>query len=226
MQREEVLKQLMAEAEPLYRAFSANLLPGVQGILGVRLPTLRRLAKTIAKGDVEAYLQTKPGEYHEERLLRGLVIGILKEEPQVILRHIAEFIPEIDNWAICDSFCSGLKITKQHKNLVWEFLQPYFVSEEEYFARFAVVMLLNYYVEEDRMEEVLATLRSVQSQAYYAKMAVAWAISVCMAKDPEQTLRFLDKNSFDEFTIKKALQKSMESYRVSESTKSIIRQLR
>lgn len=226
MQREEIRDQLLAMAEPEYRAFSTNLLPGSFEILGVRLPALRRLAKDIAKGDVKAYLQKKPGGYHEERLLRGLVIGTLKEDPQTILRYVAEFVPEIDNWAICDSFCSALKITKQHKDLVWEFLKPYFIAEEEYSVRFAVVMLLNYYIEEDRMEEVLNTLLSVRCQAYYAKMAVAWAISICMGKDPEQTLRFLDRNPFDDFTIKKALQKSMESYRVSESTKSIIRQLR
>ncbi len=216
----------MALAEEEYRQFSSTLTPGCKNILGVRLPKLRIMAKTIAKGDWRSYLAEAGADTFEEAMLKGMVIGYIKADLEEILTLTEEFIPLIDNWAVCDSFCSGLKITKKHKAQVWDFLKPYLESDKEYEIRFAVVMLLNYYVDPEYASMAFTYFDQIKHQGYYVKMAVAWAISIYFIKLPELTLHYLKENQLEEFTYHKALQKITESLRVDPETKDLIRQMR
>lgn len=222
----EIRKQLLAEADPEYKKFSSSLIPNVDNMLGVRLPLLRKIAKTIAKEDWRAYLEQAKDDYFEEVMLQGMVIGYAKMDMEERLSFVAHFIPKINNWSVCDSFCSTLKCTKDHKEIVWNFLQRYLSSENEYDVRFAVVMLLNYYVERDYVERVLQLLDGVNHEGYYVKMAVAWAISICFVKFPEITFDYLQNNSLDDVTYNKALQKIIESNRVDHETKQRIREMK
>jgi len=216
----------MADAD--YRAFAASLIPTIddRSVIGVRLPQLRRLAQQIARGDWRTFLLTYEDEYFEETMLRGMVIGYIRADIEEVLQFAAQFVPGIQNWSICDSFCAGLKVTRKHRDRVWKFLQPYFLSENEYELRFAVVMLLNYYIDEAYIEEVLKRLNGIRHDGYYVKMAVAWAVSACFVKLPERTLLFLRHNDLDDFTYHKALQKIIDSRQVDERTKTMIRQLK
>ncbi len=218
-----VKQQLQALAEPDYQRFMQKLLPGVENILGVRTPKLRKLAQQLARGDWRTYLATAQDNTLEETMISGMVIGYAKAEIEEILRHIAWFVPKINNWAVCDSFCSTLKITRQYPQTVWSFLQSYLQEEREYFLRFAVVMLLQYYIQEPYIRPVLTSLDAVQPQGYYAQMAVAWAISICFREFPDQTMDYLHHNHLDDFTYHKALQKIIESLKVDPQTKAIIR---
>ncbi|WCR28566.1 DNA alkylation repair protein [Paenibacillus thiaminolyticus] len=218
--------QIMALADEKYRQFSASLIPNINNVVGVRLPGLRKLARNIAKGDWRAYLAQADSDYFEEVMLQGMVIGCAKADVEEILHHIAAFVPKIDNWSVCDSFCSGLKITSLHKERVWEFIQPYLESDKEYDIRFGVVMLLNYYVDELYIHRVLERLDRITHEGYYVKMAVAWAVSICFVKLPDITMDYLRSNSLDDFTYNKALQKITESYRVAPETKALIRSMK
>ncbi|NGP59273.1 DNA alkylation repair protein [Paenibacillus thiaminolyticus] len=218
--------QIMALADEKYRQFSASLIPNINNVVGVRLPELRKLARNIAKGDWRAYLAQADSDYFEEVMLQGMVIGCAKADVEEILHHIAAFVPKIDNWSVCDSFCSGLKITSLHKERVWEFIQPYLESDKEYDIRFGVVMLLNYYVDELYIHRVLERLDRITHEGYYVKMAVAWAVSICFVKLPDITMDYLRSNSLDDFTYNKALQKITESYRVAPETKALIRSMK
>jgi len=213
-------------AEEDYQKFSSSLLPGAKNVLGVRLPKLREAAKKIAKGDWRTYLETCDNYYFEEIMLQGMVIGYAKSDIEEILKYAAAFIPSIDNWSLCDSFCSGLKITKNNKDRVWQFLQPYLFSDEEYHIRFGIVILLNYFIEIEYIERVLAALDKINHEGYYVKMAAAWAVSICYIKLPEKTLEFLQNNNLDDFTYNKALQKITESYRVDKEIKGIIKNMK
>ena len=144
----EVRERLLALSEESYRAFSARLLPPHVRLMGVRLPALRRLARELAKGDWRSWLDTADSEYFEEILLQGMVIGYIKADVEEVLARTAAFVPLIDNWSVCDSFCSGLKAAREHRERVWSFLQPYFTSEQEFDVRFAVVMGLFYYIDD------------------------------------------------------------------------------
>ena len=218
--------QIMALADEKYRQFSASLIPNINNVVGVRLPELRKLARIIAKGDWRAYLAQADSDYFEEVMLQGMVIGCAKADVEEILHHIAAFVPKIDNWSVCDSFCSGLKITSLHKERVWEFIQPYLESDKEYDIRFGVVMLLNYYIDEHYIHLVLERLDRITHEGYYVKMAVAWAVSICFVKLPDITMDYLGSNSLDDFTYNKALQKITESYRIAPETKVLIRSMK
>lgn len=236
--RQSIQEKLNELADEKYQAFSQKLTPGKTNILGVRLPVLRKLAGEIAKEDWRAYLKeamedsiepqvTEQGNEAEasmeEVLLQGMVIGKCKADIEEILCLTAAFIPKIDCWPVCDSFCTSLKITNNHRERVWEFLQPYLRSGKEYEIRFGVVMLLNYYILPEYAPSAFAHFDRIVHEGYYVKMAVAWAISIYFIKLPELTLPYLRDNQLDDFTFNKALQKITESYRVEQDTKEMIR---
>ena len=213
-----IRKQIFELIDTDYQKFSAALIPTINNVLGVRLPELRKIAKKIAKGAKD--------EYWEEIMLQGMVIGYVKTDIEELLFYVASFVPKIDNWSVCDSFCIGLKSTKENKERVWEFLQPYLSSKKEYEIRFGVVMLLDFYIETEYIERVLNLLDRVKHEGFYAKMAVAWAVSICYVKLPDLTMEYLRNNMLDDFTYNKALQKITESNRVDKETKSIIRSMK
>jgi 3-methyladenine DNA glycosylase AlkD len=139
---------------------------------------------------------------------------------------IAGFIPKIDNWAVCDSFSGALKFAKKNRERVWEFIEPYIVSNKEFEARFAAVMLLIYYTDREYFERTIEALKSIKHDGYYAKMAVAWAYSVTAAEHPEETFAALSDPALDEFVKSKAIQKMIESRRVDPSIKQRAREMR
>ncbi len=223
----EIRQQLQALAEEEYRDFAMKLTPGIENILGVRLPALRKLAREIAKGDWAAYLAAAEDDSFEEVMLQGLVIGYAKGTPAEILPHIRRFIPKINSWSICDTFCSNLKIAAKNKAVFWDFLQPYLREEEEFSVRFGVVMLIAHYITAEDIQRVLFALRVQPHPGYYVKMAVAWAVSVCFIKFPEETFSFLNDNELDDFTYNKAL--PTENHRISphrSKTKARIRAMK
>nr|WP_320146167.1 DNA alkylation repair protein [uncultured Anaeromusa sp.] len=221
-----IKEMLEGMADPKYQQFAAALLPNVDNLLGVRLPLLRKLAQKIAKEDWRSYLRSKDPCYFEETMLQGMILGYVRTDVEELLAYVVEFVPRIDNWSVCDSFCSGLKFTQNHKELVWNFLQPYLVSTQEYEIRFGVVMLLSFFIEEDYIDSVLLRLHALRQEGYYAKMAVAWALSICYVKFSELTLVSLQSSPLDTFTYNKALQKITESYRVDAESKIKIRSMR
>ncbi|MDR0271488.1 DNA alkylation repair protein [Paenibacillus sp.] len=221
-----IREKLLELADDEYQKFSASLIPGISNMLGVRIPELRKMAKQIAKEDWRAYLQHAESDYFEEIMLQGMLIEYVKADVDEKLELTSSFIPKIDNWSVCDSFCTGLKFTKNYQDLVWEFLQPYLQSDKEYEIRFGVVMLLNYYVNETYIERVLHILDNIRYDAYYVRMAVAWALSICYVKQPKPTMTYLQQSSVDDFTYNKALQKITESLRVDAETKRLIRSMK
>jgi len=221
-----IREQLFNLADEKYRQFQSGLCPDTDGIIGVRLPVLRKLAKEIIKGDWRAYLKNADNQYFEEIMLTGMVIGYVKADAEEILKYVAEFVPQIDNWAVCDSFCTGLKFTKVNKSRVWDFLQPYLFSTEEFQIRFGVVMLLDYYIEDDYIDKVLDIFNEIKHEGYYVKMAVAWAVSMCFVKYETKTMDFLEKNELDDFTYNKAIQKTIESLQVDQETKAILKKMK
>ena len=123
-------------------------------------------------------------------------------------------------------FCTGLKITKKQKEEMWELIEKYLKSNQEFELRFAIVMILDFYVEEKYIERIFQIFERITSQYYYVQMAVAWAISICLIKFYEQTLEFLKFAKLDLFTYNKALQKAIESYQITKEQKEILRKMK
>lgn len=218
-------EQLSEMADPGYRNFIMPLMPGVNDVVGVRLPQLRRLAREIAQGDDrQAYLGKEDGGCFEERMLRGMVIGYMRCTPVEKLEHVARFVPQIDNWAVCDSFCWTLR--REESAPMWQFIQPYFRSPSEYDVRFAAVMALRNFIDEEHLEALLAIFDGIRHEGYYARMAVAWAVSVAFVRFPERTLEWLRACRLDDWTFNKSLQKIVESLRVDDAAKRVVRSMK
>lgn len=223
---EEVRERLKALADPKYREFHSSLLPGTENVLGVRTPDLRKLAKEIQKHDWKMFLTENDRTWYENDILQGLVIAGAKMDSQERLSRIREFLPRIENWAVCDIFCGSLKDADRYPELYWEFLQPCFRSEKPYELRFAVVMLLSHFMKKEYLERAFALLDKIHHEDYYVRMAVAWAVSVYFIHFQTETFAYLKENSLDDWTYNKALQKIVESYRVSPETKARIRAMK
>ena len=218
--------KLFELSDDKFKTFHSRLCPNTDNIIGVRLPLLRQLAKEIAKGDWRNFLSNSKEEYYEEILINGLVIAYAKCDVEERLNYIESFVPKIDDWAICDSFCNTLKFVNKNKEIMWEFIQSYLKSYNEFEIRFAVVIILNYYITEDYIDLVLKTLDNIKHDGYYVKMAVAWAISMCFIKFEEKTMAYLKDNSLDDFTYNKSLQKICESHRIDKNTKELIKSMK
>lgn len=222
----EIEKRIFELADEKYKEFHSGLCPNTKNIIGVRVPVLRNYAKEIAKGDFRTYLDNAKNEYYEEIMLQGMVIGLSKMDVEERLNYIKKFVPQIDNWAICDVFCAGLKFVNKNKEEVWKFLKTYKNSKEEFELRFFIVMLLEFYITDNYINQVINILDTIKHEGYYVKMGIAWTISVAYIKYPKITMEYLKNNTLDDFTYNKALQKIVESYRVSEVDKEVIRSMK
>lgn len=226
--KQKIKKELKALADKKYKKFQENLCPGTENIMGIRVPVLRNYAKKLAKEyDIKYLLENIDDEYYEEIMLQGMLIGLEKDKNiKNILNDMEKFIPKIDNWAICDVFCAGLKFTKKYMNELWEFIQKYLNSDKEFENRFAIVMILDYYISEEYLEKIFEIFDNIKSEKYYVQMAVAWAISICLIKYYERTINYLKTAKIDKFTYNKGIQKALESYRITDERKKELRKMK
>lgn len=208
-----------------FKDFTSALIPGSRPIIGVRVPVLRQIAKEIVKGDWRTYLKDATEDTYEEVAIKGFVIGYVKEELGALLPYIAEHIEKIDDWSLCDGFCSNLKIVAKHPSEFLEFLLPYSKEDDEFKQRVVAVMLMNYYLADEYMDMSLNVLDSLKNEKYYCKMAVAWAIATAWVKQRDKTFAYMQdgNNTLDNWTYNKAIQKMLESHRVSDEDKVMLR---
>ncbi len=223
---EEIRNELILLKEEKYQKFSSSLIPGVNNLLGVRVPIIRKIAQRLIKNKEVEYLEKAEDIYFEETMLKGLMIGNIKGEIEDVLKEVELFIPKINNWSICDSFCSELKIVRKNKEKVWSFLEKYYSSEEVYEIRFAVVLMLFHFIEEEYIDNILAVCDIITNEEYYVKMAVAWCLSICYVKFPEKTHEYLLENNLDDETFNKTIQKIRESFRVDKEAKEKLNKLK
>ena len=171
--RKEIRDRISEYAENEYRDFSAALIPGAKPLLGVRLPKLREIAKEIAKGDWRSEVAYAEGEYadvyFEETMLRGMIIGYGTAKKDVTesegIQYLEKFIPMIDDWSVCDSFCNSFTFANKHRDAVWEVLQNYLYSDKEFAVRVALILLLSQYLKYDSDNKKMPRNRSVSMAA-------------------------------------------------------------
>lgn len=221
-------KELFELQDKKYQEFQKKLCPGTESIIGIRVPILRNYAKDLLKKyNFKEIMECVKDNYYEEIMLQGMLIGGAKENFDVIIKYIEEFIPKIDNWAVCDTFCTGLKITKKHKEEMWLFVQKYLKSKKEFEVRFGVVMILGYFIDEEHLEDNFKLFNSIKIDKYYVQMAVAWAISICLIRYYDRTVTYLQEEAeLDNFTYNKSIQKATESYRITDEQKEFLRKLK
>ena len=210
-----------------------NALPG-RRILGLHLPEMKQVAKALAKQtDARDILHAFEQEYqadrfsltYEETLIWGLTINALKCTPEERFSLLKAYIPILDNWAVCDSFCCNAKwALKLSPQTLWEFLSPYYNSNKEFEVRFAIVMSMCYLMKEEWLPIIFRQLETlnlskIQSEyttlpsPYYVRMGMAWLLATALAKFPDATRKFINTSSLTEDVKRLYARKARESFR-------------
>jgi len=212
-----------------YKKFHEKLCPTKYEILGIKIPTLRKIAKELLKNfEYKDFLNTMDNSIYEHIMLEGFIIANLKISYDEKIGLIKNYLPKIDNWAICDIFVSELKFIKNNKKDFLVFLKTIMNINEAFYKRFIIVSLLNYYIDDEYLDLVLEYAIKIKDDNYYVKMAIAWCLSICLIKYFDYTIKFMinNKNNIDKWTYNKALQKGIESLRISKDNKDILKKMK
>ena len=226
---QKTIQQQLFELQDLkYRDFHAKLVPGmdVNDIIGVRTPELRKLAKQLAKDErVGDFLAVLPHRYLDEMNLHGFIISELKDYNDC-LEEIERFLPYVNNWATCDLLSP--KAFKQKKNRVRliEDIKRWMASDEPFIIRFGIEMLMSFYLDEDFKPEYLKWVSDIRHEHYYVKMMVAWYFATALAKQWESTLPYIVESTLEKWTHNKAIQKAVDSYRITPEQKELLKSYR
>ena len=223
---QKVQKQLMAMQDLKYRDFQCKLMPTVASdtVIGVRTPELRKFAKEFSKKpDVDEFLKILPDKYYEENNLHGFLIETIKDYDRVIT-ELDAFLPYVDNWATCDLMRP--KIFQKHLEELLGKIKEWINDDHTYTIRFGIEMLMSFYLDEQFCPEFLELVSYVQSEEYYVNMMVAWYFATALAKQYDDTLPYIEQHRLSKWTHNKAIQKAVESYRISDGQKTYLRTLK
>lgn len=220
-----LIKKLKENKDLKYKEFNSKIISTKYPMIGVKTPILKNIAKEISKKDYKTFLQNKNTDYYETVLIEGFVISNIKDIKEALI-YFDKFIKKIDNWAICDMTVSSMKIVKKNKDIFKDKIKEYLNSKEEFTVRVGIILLLDYYLEEEYLDEVFSLIDNIKREEYYINMAIAWLISIALIKYKDKTLKYLKVCNLDDFTYNKALQKARESKRISKEDKKYYQKLK
>lgn len=216
-------EKLFSLADEKYRDFNSKLVPTVppEKIIGIRTPDLRKLAKEMS--DAEKFTSALPHEYLEENHLHGFLIE-KEKDPQKAVEMLDEFLPYVDNWETCDQI--KLKPFKKHPEILLEAVGRWITSDKTYVVRFAIICLMKYFLDGDFSEEYPKLVANVQSDEYYVVTAKAWYFATALAKQRDAVLPYITEKKLDEKTHALTIKKAVESFRISDEDKQLLRRLK
>ena len=229
MTRQHLLQQLRSMADSKNADFCNRINHCATPSLGVRVPILRQLARQAAMENPSALLdelETATPQFHEEHVLCGLLIGAAALSDQERKIHLDRWVSGILSWADCDCGCSSLKFIGKCTEAWDSYCTKWLTYEGEFQRRFALVTLMQYFIQADYIDRLLDIFAADHGDAYYVRMAQAWALSVCFIKFRDKTLTLLQKRNMDPWVQNKTIQKCQESYRVSMQDKALLKTLK
>ena len=225
-----IKEELLKLQDEKYKEFNSSLCPdNNRKMIGIRVPILREFSKKLLKEyTLEEIVNNIDTEYFEEVMVRGFCIAYTKMEFKDKYRYIDDFIPLIDSWAITDSFVPSLKIKEKDLKSVLKYIQNYLKSDKEFYIRFAVIMYLDYFITDEFVDKVIEDLNNISHDGYYVKMGVAWCLCEIGIKYYNKFIYYMksNDNKLDKFTYNKTIQKMIESYRVTNEQKDILRDMK
>ena len=219
----EFISYLFEIRDSKYKEFHSTL--GVDNVIGIRIPTMREIAKEIYRGNYKEFLSLVETNYYEEITIYGFVIDNIKELDTSVY-YLDKYKYMINNWASCDTFCSSYKIVKKNKDYFFNYINKNINSNNLWIRRLCFVLLLDYYVEEEYIDNIFMLCDKYNTKDYYVQMAVAWLISVCFVKYRDKTINYIKNNKLDDFTHNKSIQKIKESLRVCKEDKTFVDKLK
>ena len=217
---DKITKQLISLSEEKYRLFQEKLVPDNKyEILGIRVPILRNFAKKMEEDDKIKFLQSLPHRYYDENILHSILISNMKNYDDIIA-NLETFLPFVDNWAVCD--CISPKIMKKYPDKFYSFIVQCTKSKHSYTIRFAIDMLLQFYLDEHFDKSHLSLVKNIVSEEYYVNMAKAWYFSMALVKKYDSAIKLIEEKSMDKFVQNKSIQKARESYKIDDETKKYL----
>lgn len=223
----DIIQRLMDMRDEKYRTFTSQLIPNVSidTMIGVRLPNVKALARELVKnGEYVEFISSLPHKYFEEYHLHSYIISIIKDFDKCIIA-LDELLPYIDNWSVCDSLRPKCFLNNKEKALIH--INRWLESEHTYTKRFAIEMLMVYYLNEDFDPEYLDTVSKIDAEDYYLKMMIAWYFATALAKQSEAAIPYLENHLIkDQWIHNKAIQKACESYRVDIEIKEKLKNMK
>ncbi|MBQ6677831.1 MAG: DNA alkylation repair protein [Clostridia bacterium] len=223
---DDILESLFALRDEKYAAFQTGLIPtaSAEYFIGVRTPDLRRLAKEFgARADAGEFLATLPHRYFDENQLHAFILSGMKDYGRCI-EGVRAFLPFVDNWATCDQMSP--KVFKKHKTELLAEIEEWLKSDKTYTVRFAIGMLMEHFLGEDFDISYPERVAAVRSEEYYVRMMAAWYFATALAKQYDAVLPFIEEKKLDPWTHNKAIQKSVESFRITDGQKEYLRSLK
>ena len=218
-------KELLKLQDKKYKDFQSKLVPTIDPdtIIGIRTPELRNLAKELIKGNYNSFLDILPHKYYEENLIHFFIISMIKDFDECIKRT-NEFLPYVDCWPVCDQ--SSPKCFKKNHEKLLPYITKWIESNHIYTIRFGIRILMNEYLGEDFKEEYLEKVANIKSDEYYVNMMIAWYFATALAKQYKYTIKYIEKKKLDKWTHNKAIQKALESYRITPEQKEYLKSLK
>ena len=223
---DEIRNELFGMQDVKYRDFQAKLIPTVEPatVIGVRTPQLRKYAGVLLKrDDVQEFLNDLPHKYFDENQLHAFIISGIKDCGKC-MSEVERFLPYVDNWATCDQMSP--KVFKKHRSELLMKIKEWISSGETYTIRFGVGMLMEHFLDEDYDPGYPEMVSKVRSDEYYVNMMTAWYFATALAKQYESVLPFIENKKLDAWTHNKAIQKAVESYRITDEQKSYLKSLK
>lgn len=223
---DEIKETLFAQQDTAYRDFQAKLIPGLESgaMIGVRTPALRKLAKQLAKREeINDFLNILPHTYFDENQLHAFIVSERKDFEQCV-EEVNLFLPYVDNWATCDQMSP--KVFKKHRQELLPYIREWLAANQTYTVRFGIGMLMEHFLDDDFDQAYPEMVSKVRSEEYYVNMMVAWYFATALAKQYDAVLPYIEENRLAPWTHNKAIQKAVESYRISPEQKLYLKGLK
>lgn len=205
-----------------YRDFHSSLGININYLIGIRTPILKTLAHDISLGDYKNFIKYNNHNTYEEIIIHGFIIGYLNIEFNDITNLLEDYIQYIDNWALCDLVCSNLHIWNKNTKQGLKFIKKALNSKNIWFNRVGIVLLLNYYINDEYIDYILNNTKNYKCNDYYVIMAVSWLLSICYIKYPNKTGNLLKNKVLVKEIQNKTIQKIRESKQISKEKKQEI----
>lgn len=226
MNAKELHEKLLSLSTTGGQVYVNKVTPGSSPSLGVRVPDLRKIAKELAKGDFQDFIENAPEQYWEYETLKAFVIGYAKTDIETAIKLCQDYIPKLHDWSVCDSLCQNFTIARKHPRRVYDWLMELAKVDDQYHQRVVAVILMSHLLLPEYIDGILDCMNRLKNPGYYTKMGVAWCVATAYAKFPEKTHAFMLENDLEDWTHNKAIQKMIESYRVSDEAKGILRTMK
>ena len=243
----ELVKRLLENRDLKYRDFHASLLPNIdkKAIIGVRVPVMRKIAKefvdSATPAELSRFLDRLPHKYFEENQVHLFAVERIKDREEC-LHRVEQFLPYIDNWAVCDGK-SPKALLKDEADFL-EHIEKWLKSREPYTVRFGVNMLMNFFLDARFDTRFLKWVAAVDenlfddsdtgcaggkvraTDRYYVQMVIAWYFATALAKQWDAAFPYIKGRKLSPWIHAKSIQKACESYRITAAQKETLRKLK